>query len=206
MMGMPSLQDGLGKYREIVVAVAFFLVFDMAVLILNFVISYQIADDALAINLAGRQRMLSQRMTKALLQVETAVLRNENPLKAVDELRQTVTVFSSTLQAFTYGGETVNAQGKPVELTKASEEKAIVALNSAYLLWTPYEKVLAPVLEGNVDHASLQPAVTYATKHKLDEWTDDRARTESPKQGRQHALGADSRDRSGADQFCVYPV
>lgn len=167
-MGMPSLQDGLGKYREIVVAVAFFLVFDMAVLILNFVISYQIADDALAINLAGRQRMLSQRMTKALLQVETAVLRNENPLKAIDELRQTVTVFSSTLQAFTYGGETVSAQGKPVELTKASEEKAMLALNSAYLLWTPYEKVLAPVLDGNVDHVSLQPAVTYATKHNVE--------------------------------------
>jgi nitrate/nitrite-specific signal transduction histidine kinase len=52
-----------GKYKEIILAVAFFLVFDMAVLVLNFYISFQISEDALAINLAGRQRMLSQRMT-----------------------------------------------------------------------------------------------------------------------------------------------
>lgn len=56
-----------GKYKEIVWAVALFLLFDLAVLMLNFYISFQISADAMAINVAGRQRMLSQRMTKELL-------------------------------------------------------------------------------------------------------------------------------------------
>jgi len=58
-----------GKYREIIFAIALFLVFDLGVLVLNFYTSYQIADDATAINMAGRQRMLSQRITKTLLSV-----------------------------------------------------------------------------------------------------------------------------------------
>jgi nitrate/nitrite-specific signal transduction histidine kinase len=57
----------LGKYREIVLAVVCFLIFDITVLSLNFYISFQLSDSAAAINLAGRQRMLSQRMTKELL-------------------------------------------------------------------------------------------------------------------------------------------
>ena len=60
----------LGKYREIVIAVAFFLVFDLAVLLLNVFISVQVTADATAINISGRQRMLSQRMSKAVLVME----------------------------------------------------------------------------------------------------------------------------------------
>jgi two-component system, chemotaxis family, sensor kinase CheA len=40
-----------GKYREIIWAVALFLVLDLSVLILNFYISYQISEDAVSINL-----------------------------------------------------------------------------------------------------------------------------------------------------------
>jgi two-component system, chemotaxis family, sensor kinase CheA len=51
----PRLRTGfaLGKYRDIVVAVAFFLLFDLAVLLLNFVVSFQIAEDAISINLSA---------------------------------------------------------------------------------------------------------------------------------------------------------
>ena len=60
----------LGKYREIIIAVALFLLFDLGVLVLNFYTSFQIAEDALGVNLSGRQRMLSQRTAKALLATE----------------------------------------------------------------------------------------------------------------------------------------
>src|SRR5205807_494510 len=78
----------LGKYREIVLAVAFFLVFDLAVLVLNFYISFQISEDALAINLAGRQRMLSQRMTKALLTAESDFEHGLPETTALEELKK----------------------------------------------------------------------------------------------------------------------
>ena len=65
-----------GKYREIIWAVALFLVLDLSVLVLNFYISYQISEDALSINLAGRQRMLSQRITKSLLIAQANINQN----------------------------------------------------------------------------------------------------------------------------------
>lgn len=167
-METPSLSKGLGKYREIVIAVAFFLVFDLAVLILNFVISFQIADDALAINLAGRQRMLSQRMTKSLLQVDSAMRNNESPQVALDELRQTVALFSRTLDAFSNGGMTKNAQGQMVRLQAANDAAADVALSAARDLWLPFERALEPVLRGDALPAQVQAATSYATHYNVE--------------------------------------
>ena len=78
----------LGKYREIVIAVAFFLLFDLAVLVLNFYVSFQIGEDAVAINLAGRERMLTQRLSKVLFSWELAVTTSgEVPADLVKELQ-----------------------------------------------------------------------------------------------------------------------
>lgn len=167
-MGRAWWTSGLGKYREIVVAVAFFLVFDLAVLVLNFVISYQIADDALAINLAGRQRMLSQRMTKALLQVDSAIRRNHDPGAAIEELRQTVNLFARTLNAFSYGGITTNAQGRQVRLQARDEAGAIASLSAARELWLPYQRMLEPVMQGQADAASVAAAVSYASHYNVE--------------------------------------
>ena len=51
---------GLGKYRTIIILIGLFLVFDVGVLGLTFVISNQIASDAVSLNLAGEQRTLVQ--------------------------------------------------------------------------------------------------------------------------------------------------
>ena len=56
-----------GKYRGIIISVALFLLLDASVLLLNFYISFEIADDAESVNIAGRQRMLSQRTMKSYL-------------------------------------------------------------------------------------------------------------------------------------------
>ena len=72
----------------VIVAVAFFLVFDLGVLVLNFYTSFRIAEDAVMINLSGRQRMLSQRTAKSVFQVEEAVRTDQDPKPALAELRQ----------------------------------------------------------------------------------------------------------------------
>src|SRR5690349_7876336 len=61
-----------GKYREIIIAVAFFLLFDIGVLVLNFYTSFKIDQDTVAINLAGRQRYVSQRIARTLLELDAA--------------------------------------------------------------------------------------------------------------------------------------
>ena len=51
---------------------AFFLLFDLGVLVLNFYTSFKIDQDAVAINLAGRQRYVSQRIARTLLELDAA--------------------------------------------------------------------------------------------------------------------------------------
>ena len=56
-----------GKYRDLVIAIALFLILDLGVLVLNFFASTLIETDAARINIASELRMLSQQMTKPLL-------------------------------------------------------------------------------------------------------------------------------------------
>ncbi len=60
----------LNKYRGIILAVTLFLIFNLAVLGLNFYTSSTLDGDAVSINLSGRQRMLSQRTAKVLLSIQ----------------------------------------------------------------------------------------------------------------------------------------
>jgi two-component system, chemotaxis family, sensor kinase CheA len=69
-----------GKYREIIIAVALFLLFDIGVLVLNFYTSFKIDQDTVAINLAGRQRYVSQRIARTLLELDAARVA-EKPYK-----------------------------------------------------------------------------------------------------------------------------
>jgi two-component system chemotaxis sensor kinase CheA len=148
---MESNRSGsyFGKYREIILAVAFFLVFDMAVLVLNFYISFQISEDALAINLAGRQRMLSQRMTKALLTAESDVQHAMAPTDALAELKKTVKLFDTTLGGFQHGAMVAGGNEKEVFLPAVTSAEGRAVLDKADAIWGPYKELLAPLTTGN---------------------------------------------------------
>lgn len=156
-----------GKYREIIIAVALFLLFDLGVLVLNFYTSFQIAQDAVGINLAGRQRMLSQRTAKALLAVEAARARGVAAGPDLDELNAAVRLFDTSLKGFQNGATVPGGDGKPVYLEAAQGERAADILAKAQALWTPYQQRLAPVLAGSASEAELQAAVDYARSNNL---------------------------------------
>ncbi len=161
-------QPLLGKYREIVLAVGFFLVFDLAVLILNFYTSYQIAGDAVSINLAGRQRMLSQRMTKALLTLEADSTQGRPTETARAELKKTVGLFDGTLGGFRTGGAVVGGDEQPVALNAVKTDRGRQILNDAYAIWAPYLQVVEPVLASpGVEPEKLAAAVQYARANNL---------------------------------------
>ncbi len=152
-----------GKYREIVWAVALFLLFDLAVLVLNFYISFQISSDALAINMAGRQRMLSQRMTKELL---TAAVDNNQgivKLSSLNDLRKTAMLFDGTLTAFERGGTIPGGDGSPVYLDGLKTDAGRALLRDARQLWQPLKDAIAPLMTGDIfDPAALSVAVRIA--------------------------------------------
>ena len=160
-------QFNTGKYREIIIAVALFLLFDLGVLVLNFYTSFQIAEDAVGINLSGRQRMLSQRTAKALLAVETAKLKGLPQGQALDELQLATKLFDQSLKGFQSGGTVPGGDGRPVFLRAAVGSGASDILAKTQSIWTPYQAVLAPVLNGTATDVELQVAVDYAKANNL---------------------------------------
>lgn len=159
MPRVSRLNMTLGKYREIIIAVAFFLLFDLAVLVLNFYVSFQIAEDAVSINLAGRQRMLTQRLSKALYASELAVATGPLPAPLQDELLLASRLFDSTLQGFRQGAQVTGGDGRSVFLPAAAGPRSADILARALAVWEPWRHKLDPLREAG---SSAQPAYVKA--------------------------------------------
>lgn len=157
----------LGKYREVVIAVALFLIFDLGVLVLNFYISFQISEDATAINLAGRQRMLSQRTTKAIYAVEDQIAQTGRAGDDGKELETAIKLFDNTLKAFKDGGTVTGGDGKPVQLKAVTSPKAQEAIVQTQALWQPLLERANTLLMPNPTPEQVKEAVSYARTNNV---------------------------------------
>jgi PAS domain-containing protein len=137
----------LGKFPAIFIPVLLFILFDTVALGLNFWISAKLEKSAMAINLSGRQRMLSQRMTKSLLMLQVAQT-DAQKLNAFTEFSNAVDLFDKTLTGFLQGGMTFSGDGKPVYLPATEAPNTQIITGSAVQLWTLIRKQLSPVEVG----------------------------------------------------------
>lgn len=149
---LPPIPKSAG-YRMLLLSAMLFVLLDGAAIALNEALSVQLDRSALAINLAGRQRMLSQRIGKTILELslstpqvqrEAQVQREEkvqreffiNETRA--ELAQSVARFDETLRAFIAGGNAPGADDKPVWLDALALPQTDSLLRASRSLWTPY--------------------------------------------------------------------
>ncbi|MDT8991481.1 diguanylate cyclase [Curvibacter sp. APW13] len=127
------------KFR-LALAIATFVVLDLGALAFSYSIARQVELDAVAINLAGRQRMLSQRITKASLlaisPTQDAALRQASAKEADAAYK----VFRRTLLAFAQGGETVGGDGRTVQL-QAVRGSAALLVGEVRGLLEPWSEV-----------------------------------------------------------------
>ncbi|MBY0341062.1 MAG: diguanylate cyclase [Rhodocyclaceae bacterium] len=130
-------------------SIALFVVLDFGTLAFGYQISKQVEQDAVAINLAGRQRMLSQRATKAVLLASNEKPPGEQRTAAITEANAAYDLFLETLRAFAKGGKARGGAGQPVMLDRV-EGKAVA----------PVEKVLAIV--GRYEHLPNDPKALQA--------------------------------------------
>ena len=163
------LKAGLGKYRVIVFSIALFLVFDLGVLILNFFISKQISEATVSINLAGRQGMLTQEMTKSLLYINRQKENNLPFNSGVEELRTSYNLFNSTFKAFKNGGETIDTNSKTIYLKPVTEIEGKNIIREADVIWQGFIKVIEPIMDEDVlEDTEINPASRFAYDNNLE--------------------------------------
>lgn len=168
---MGKLSSGIininyGKYKGILISVALFILLDASVMILNFYVSFEISADAIGINLAGRQRMLSQRMAKSLYALNSETSDSKEFKDAVLELKNSKNLFDETLTAFTKGGATHNTNKELVILPQVNSQNGQATLKAAADLWLPYklgvDSLLTNIEENREFTDSLNNALTQA--------------------------------------------
>ncbi len=134
----------------------------------NFILSSQLKQDSLAINLAGRQRMLSQRMVKALLILENNYIKGEEITNSQNELSLTYQLFDQTLEGFTSGKMVISANQEPVFLKPVDSKQAQQLVQEARAIWFSYRQALQPIINDRISTEILTTAIAYATREKLN--------------------------------------
>ena len=118
-------------------------------------------DDAVVINLAGRQRMLTQKMTKEALAVCTGYSQY------VESLPNTMKVFEITLKALRDGGKAPLDLGmtKWTVLPPAGYKDVYNQLTKVMNLWAPFKESLQRILESS---GKDEDARKYVLDHNLE--------------------------------------
>ena len=147
------------------------MVADSVVIGINFYNTYKADESAVSINLSGRQRMLSQRMTKVLLLTQRSLEANDEAsvVRNLEELDLTVRLFDTTLKGFREGDTVTGGDGNPTFLVQVDTDESRQIVKDAYAIWTPYLELLRPLLGNNRNFSphALEAAVGYAQANNL---------------------------------------
>ena len=144
----------LSKYTKLIFGIGIFIFLMIGVLIANIMISASIKELSSGINLAGRQRMLSQRTAKLVNMVDLAH-QNKDAValkEAQEELELTYRLFDQTLTAFAEGGETIGADGKTaVALSQIKSQKLRPHVDDALDIWSGFGPNVAALTNSKME-------------------------------------------------------
>lgn len=132
-----QLSASSGSSRFLTFSIVLFLALDALMLGLNFSITRSVSGDALIINLAGRQRMLSQRMTKAVFQIDLEQLEASSSQALLQQFLGVHELFSQTLLGFEKGGVVRDAELNEVVINPISLDEVKGAIVDANQLLAP---------------------------------------------------------------------
>ncbi len=120
-------------------------------------------DNAQNINLAGRQRAMSQRIHRNLLQLhQTPPVPGDARLM---ELTHAANLFNDTLLGFARGGMTRNQSGEDVELHRVKLTSAQTPLANGLALWNTFIPLLQPFNAGLAAVPQVDAALAFADAH-----------------------------------------
>jgi signal transduction histidine kinase len=152
-----------GKYRTILISAAFFICFDLVVVLSSFIVSSQLKEDAVVINLAGRQRMLSQKIAKSILQLQiaepTKILTSDHQA----ELREAYQLFDQTLIGLEIGGIVTGSDTKTLIIHRMKNIKSHNLVIEAQKIWRIYKTKINPIIsaENKIPQPILAEAIIF---------------------------------------------
>ncbi|MGO1295762.1 MAG: diguanylate cyclase domain-containing protein [Vibrio sp.] len=93
-------------------------------LALNFQITHQVTGQTVAVNLAGRQRMLSQSMAKHIFAINRQQLSDKSAQENIMGYISAYDMFIDTLRAFKNSGYVIDAEKKLIEIQRIDDPQA----------------------------------------------------------------------------------
>ncbi len=135
---------------------AFFLLVSISVVASYLIIETQ-KQDALVINLAGRQRMLIQSMTKDVLEIErdTSDMRMEH----INTLKDSVGKFDATLTALIQGGNVPYPPYASVYLPATTPPNILAQLQEVSGTWQLFRHTIQPITAPQASDADIADAI-----------------------------------------------
>jgi two-component system, chemotaxis family, sensor kinase CheA len=160
--------SGLTKYRGLIIAITLFLLVIASVTIANLLIARDLDQDAIGVNLSGRQRMLSQRTAKTIFQLSEQAQQGLDASATLKELTGAVQLFDSTLNGFRSGGTVTGGAGQTLFLRQAQVGQDKIAQTTE--IWNQYQSKLNPVLQTKgaaIDLPALQNLNQFAAENNV---------------------------------------
>lgn len=163
---------GLGKYRDLLLAILLFIVLDLGILFFNFFASIQLEHDASRINTAGQLRMLTQQITKSLLTLQVEV-KGELPTQtSMAQLTQGTAAFSNGLATL----KSAMAQDAELSVFDLNPDDLRRTLAKLEQEWLPLKASIDPVVasrEPSIDDAEMAATKAVARNIRLMVLSDD---------------------------------
>jgi len=114
------------------------------------------------INLAGRQRALSQRMTKALLLYDRDAKAGQTGEAPIGELKKVSGAFNAVITGFDRGATVPGTDGKEFFLPAVADAEDRRIVRDALDLWLPLHDRLQRVASGSADETERAAAIDMA--------------------------------------------
>ena len=166
---------GLGKYRDLLLAILLFIVLDLGILFFNFFASIQLERDASRINTAGELRMLTQQITKSLLTLQTEQREGLPIQTSMAQLSQGTAGFNDGLAALK-ASMAADAEFRLFGIDPQALRELWHKLDRE---WQPLHAAIAPVIaaqEPNADDTAMAATKAVARNVRLMGQSDDLAR------------------------------
>ncbi|MGB9712401.1 MAG: type IV pili methyl-accepting chemotaxis transducer N-terminal domain-containing protein, partial [Dissulfurimicrobium sp.] len=140
--------------------VAIMFIATIVTISVNFLLISLHETDAAAINMAGMERMLSQKMTKdAALIVKND--SEEQKGRLIDDLKEASTLFDNSLKALKDGG-------KDSWLSPATNERLVSELNKLEDIWRPFYSNVKVIMEAKKGSQEVESGLKYLNEHNLE--------------------------------------